>query len=92
MFQEKPVLFYILDKNDNTLNPIEKRGIDTFDYKKFILPNVFFNEDEVISKLKHYVENNFELELINKEKYDKFFYTKENIRQKLVEEIDRCCD
>ena len=48
-------------------------------------------EEEVVSKLKYYVENNFELEQKSKEKYNKFFYTKENIRRKLVEEIDRCC-
>lgn len=91
MFQNKPVLFYLLDKNEPNAHPQDKNDMAKFDYKKYILPNVCFEEDEVIEKIKYYVENNFELEPENKEKYNKFFYTKENIRQKLIEEIDKCC-
>jgi len=91
MFQNKPVILYILDKDDITLNPLEQKGINSFDYKKYIIPNVYYEEDEVIEKLKYYVENDFELEPETKQKYDKFFYTKENIRQKLVEEINKIC-
>ncbi len=55
------------------------------------MPNVVFEENDVIDKIKHYVENGFQLEAETKTTYDKFFYTKENIRQKLVEEIDKAC-
>lgn len=91
MFQNKPVVFYILDKNDSHLNSLERKGLDSFDYKQYIMPNVLFDEESVVERIKHYVENNFELEPETRQKYDKFFYTKENIRAKLVEEIDKAC-
>lgn len=91
MFQNKPVVFYILDKGDSHLKPFEQDDIERMNYKQYIMPNILFDEDSVVEKIKYYVENNFELEPITKQKYDKFFYTKENIRAKLVEEIDRVC-
>ncbi len=91
MFQDKPVILYLLDKDEPNAHIHDREDMARFDYKKYIIPNVCYEEDEVIEKLKYYIENNFELEHETKEKYDKFFYTKENIRQKLVEEIDRIC-
>lgn len=91
MFQDKPVICYILDKNDSNLTKMDKIDVECFDYKKYIMPNVVFDEQLVVEKIKYYIENNFELEPETKQKYDKFFYTKENIREKLVEEIDKAC-
>ena len=91
MFQNKPVIYYVLDKDDENINPTEKKGIDYFLNRKSIMPNIFDNEKDVIEKLKYYIQNNFTLEEQTKEKYAKFFYTKENIRQKLTEEIDKIC-
>ena len=51
----------------------------------------FTDENALLKKLQYYVENSFEIEHEVKEQYDKFFYTKENIRAKLVEEIDKAC-
>ncbi len=91
MFQDKPVIFYPLDYADKKLGWVDRKSLDCFDYKKYIMPNVVFEENDVIDKIKHYVENGFQLEAETKTTYDKFFYTKENIRQKLVEEIDKAC-
>ena len=91
MFQNKPVICYILDKNDPVLGKWDNLDIKHFDYKQYIMPNVFFDEESVIKKLKFYIENNFQLEPKTQEKYDNFFYTKENIREKLSEEIEKIC-
>ena len=56
------------------------------------MQNVIFDEEDVIQKLQYYIENNFELEPETKIKYDKFFYTKENIREKLTAKIDEICN
>ncbi len=87
MFQDKPVLFYILDRGDTALNPLEKADIESFEIKKELVPNVYYDETFTIEKLKYYIENNFVLESEVSAKYDKFFYTKENIRQQLTQKI-----
>ena len=92
MFQNKPVIYYILDKGDPILGKLDKKDIDCFDYKQYIMPNVIFDEQGVIEKIKYYVENNFELEDNVKEKYESFFYTKTNIREKLTNEIEKICN
>ena len=89
MFQDKPVLFYLLDKDDPILNKFDREDMKRFEYKKYLISNVCYTENELINRIKHYVESNFELEPDIKEKYDRFFYTKENIREKLTKEIER---
>jgi CDP-glycerol glycerophosphotransferase (TagB/SpsB family) len=91
MFQDKPVIFYLLDKEDNGLHELDKSDIDNFDFKKFLIPNVCFEEQEVINLIKKYVENDFKLEKDVKAQYDKFFYTKSDIRAKLTKELDEIC-
>lgn len=88
MFQNKPVIHYILDKGDPVLGKYDREDIKNFDEKKKIIPNVFFGEKPVIEKVKYYIENDFQLEPEIKAKYDKFFYTKENIRGKLTNIIE----
>lgn len=99
-YAQKDSRITIIDKKNEGVSAARNTGlniskgeyimfVDSDDYLE--LPNVFFKEEDVVEKIKYYVENNFELEPDNKEKYNKFFYTKENIRRKLVEEIDRCC-
>ena len=98
-YAQKDSRITIIDKKNEGVSAARNTGlniskgeyimfVDSDDYLE--LPNVFFKEEDVVEKIKYYVENNFELEPDNKEKYNKFFYTKENIRQKLVEEIDKC--
>jgi len=91
MFQNKPVVYYIPDKGDICLDEHERKGIDSFEYKQYIMPNVFFDQNSVIEKIKYYVENDFKLEDEVKVRYDRFFYTKEDIRAKLTQQIDEIC-
>ena len=50
------------------------------------------DEESVINKIKYYVENDFVVEDENLKKYEKFFYTKENIREKLTQELEKICN
>lgn len=90
MFQDKPVLCYVLDKEDCNLSDLDRFDVDSFDYKKNIMPNVLFDEKSVVEKLKYYIDNDFVLEPEVKKQYNKFFYIKDDIRAKLVVEIDKC--
>ena len=91
MFQNKPVLFYILDYNDINLGRFDSKDIERFRYKKFVLPDVFFSEEEVLERLKYYVERNFKIDKETKQIYNKFFYTKTNIRKQLIKELEKIC-
>lgn len=88
MFQNKPVICYIPDFNDyKTLSKNDRADLECFEYKKLVFPNVYFDEENTINKLKYYIENNFELEEQVRDKYAQYFFTKENIREKLTQEI-----
>lgn len=89
MFQYKPVVFYMLDKGDTILDKDDKEDLRKFDYKKYILPDVFFDEDAVVERIIEYCENNFEVDETRRSVYDSFFYTKENIRLQLIEELEK---
>ena len=88
MFQNKPVVFYILDREDSSLPEYERKDLAGFDYKQYILPDVFFNEDAVVNRVIEYCENNFKIDERTREIYDSFFYTKENIREQLIEKLE----
>lgn len=87
MFQYKPVVLYMLDKGDPLLDHYDREDLEKFDYKKYILPDVFFDEDEVVDKIIAYCENDFTVDTETRAIYDSFFYTKENIREQLVEKL-----
>ncbi len=91
MFQYKPVVFYILDKEDSSLPKFEREDLAKFDYKQYILPDVFFDEDAVVNRVIEYCENNFKIDERTREIYDSFFYTKENIREQLIEKLEEIC-
>ncbi len=92
MFQNKPVILYLLDKNDKNLNKWDREDLRHFEYKKYLIPNVIFDESKLIEKIKYYVEHNFQLEPDVQYKYDSFFYTKDHICQRLTREIDSACE
>lgn len=86
MFQNKPVLYYGIDKNEK------------FYYvgKKFIHPpndilyfgNYFSSKSLLIDKIKYYINNSFELGKELKKKYESVFFLKKNIVSKIVEIIN----
>lgn len=92
LFQSKPAILYILDHGCPHLNRFERKDLDKFKYKQHLISNVVFNEQDAINKIKHYIQNNFELEPDVQQKYKAFFYTKSNIRQQLIEKVDEICD
>ena len=89
-FQYKPVLFYLIDVNDN-LKFVEKevytiyKNLNNFN----ILGNVFYLQDEVFEKIKYYVNNNFQIENETKTKYDALFYFKNNIIHRIKMFIEK---
>ena len=89
MFQNKPVIYYLLDKEDSRLSDLDRFDLECIANKKNNIPNMLFDEKSVVRKIKYYIDNDFVIESEVKEKYDKFFYTKNYIRAKLVEEIDK---
>ena len=88
MFQNKPVLFYHLDIDDK-INFTEKEFM-MIDYNNSIyFNNVFTDHRSLFNIIKHYINNNFSLELGLSEKYKTLFYLKKNITQKIVQIINK---
>ena len=88
MFQDKPVICYGLDLGDKILSRNEQKDLRLLQDKQETFPNIIFSEQDVINKIKYYVENNFNVEAENLNKYSKYFYTKENIRQKIAKALE----
>lgn len=87
MFQNKPVLFYHLDKNDNL--EFKEKEFMKIDYNNSIyFNNIFSSQKELVNKIKFYVERNFILERGLAEKYKTMFYNKKNITQKIINIIN----
>ncbi len=91
MFQNKPVIYYPMDNNDKLLSYSEQVDLDCFCNMNQMLPNVLFDENNVIEKIKYYVDHHFAIESDTKKKYNNFFYLKENIRQNLVDKLEKEC-
>ena len=91
MFQDKPVILYGLDRGDTLMDKEEYRDLELLYNKRNTFPNVVFDEKEVVELVKYYVKNDFHLEEDVKRTYDSFFFTKENIRAKLIDEIEKAC-
>ena len=85
MFQNKPVILYGLDKGDKLLEKNQYRDLELLKEKTF--PNIFFDENAVIEKIKYYVNNDFKVEKEVLDIYDTFFYIKDNIREDLTNQI-----
>ena len=87
MFQNKPVLFYHLDKKDK-IKFKEKSFMEIDNNNSIYFNNVFSNQEDLINKIKYYVNRNFSLEEGLKEKYKVMFYNKNNITQKILNIIN----
>ncbi len=88
-FLEKPVLFYRVDEDDNTLEMSDRVDLNfakSLDSKMF---NVFYNEELLIDKLKFYIENDFLLENENLNILNDKFFTKKEIRRQIFEKIEK---
>ncbi|MBE6450908.1 MAG: glycosyltransferase [Alphaproteobacteria bacterium] len=88
MYQNKPVLFWMLDYNDPVLSKLDKENMERMNYKKYLVGNVYYKLSSVLNKLKYYIEHHFVLENDTQNLYKNFFYEKKNIRQKLIRELE----
>jgi CDP-glycerol glycerophosphotransferase (TagB/SpsB family) len=86
MFQNKPVLYYAIDKN-------EKYSFKGKEYLNkpndtIFFGNYFSNKDLLINKIKYYINRNFTIENKLKNKYESVFFIKRDIITKLVKIIN----
>ena len=86
MFQNKPALFYLVDYKDN-IDFKEKKFFKINDPLQF--GNSFLDKNELIDKIKYYIDNNFEISETLKRKYESVFYYKYNITKRISEIINQ---
>lgn len=86
-FQNKPVIFYRLDENDDKLTVSEKRDMAAAASQNHRVSNVFDNAEAVFDRLEHYIQNDFQMDAEERQKARAFFYEKENICGKVMEKI-----
>ena len=86
IFQNKPVLFYLIDYKDN-IDSIEKKIM-----KNDVKPpfgDYFIDKNKLIEKIKYYISKNFKITKELKKEYESIFYYKKNITQRIVEIINQ---
>lgn len=88
LYLDIPVIFYRLDHLDKALCfDIENmQNVQKVDGDLF---NVIYDEENLIDKIIFYSENDFILEKENTQKAENFFKTKNNIRKKIMEVLER---
>ena len=89
MFMNKPALFYKIDLEDE-MNFEEKEymNFDKNNVTSFYFGHVFSEQNELINKIKEYVNKNFEIDDDLKKKYESIFYYKYNIIKRVVDIIN----
>ena len=50
-----------------------------------ILTNIVYNEENTIDLIKKYINSDFKIDETERQIQDKFFYVKENVREKILE-------
>ena len=87
MFQNKPVLFYSIDKNDN--NTIIEKKFMKESNDTIYFGNFYTNQNLLINKIKFYINNNFNIGNDLRHKYESVFHFKENIHKRLSDIINK---
>ena len=87
IFQTKPALFYLIDYYE-TFEYFEKDILKKFPNSSFIKNNTFYYKSSLVDKIVYYVNKKFIIEDFLKKEYEKVFYYKNNITQRVVEIID----
>lgn len=84
-FQNKPVIFYRLDNDDKILNQRDIHNIQFASMSNDILTNIVYDEEQILNWVEKYADCNFSIDENEKKIQDKFFYVKENVREKILE-------
>ena len=79
MFQNKPVLFFQIDKNN---------FVKYNQYDILYFGNFFDKRNFLIDKIKYYVNNSFMISKDLKQKYESVFFYKNHIIEKIIKIID----
>ena len=86
MFQNKPVLFYSIDKNDT--NSFIEKDFMSEPNDTIYFGNYFSDQNSLIHKTIYYINNNFKINQELKQKYESVFFYKTNIIEKIIEIIN----
>lgn len=87
MFQNKPVLFYFLDFNEN-FDFNEKSYMKIEDDNNIYFENVFYEKDSLINSIKSFINRKFNLTTGLSKKYKSLFYHKKDIIKKIIQIIN----
>ena len=88
MFLDIPAIFYRFDNDvryPDKRDRINAKSAKSHDKELY---NVFYDEDAVIKKIEHYIQNGFVLEPEYKKINDSLFWEKENICEHLYKKIE----
>jgi len=83
IFQNKPVLFFEIAKNDSL-----SRAFNIIPNDKLYFGNYCYNMELLIEKIKYYVKKSFFISNDLKQKYESIFYMKKNIIPKIISIIN----
>lgn len=87
--QNKPVIFYWLDESDEKLNEYDKEDFKAMALRTPKIYNVIKDEAMVFDRLEYYIKQDFRMDIEEREKAEAFFYTKEKVCEKIMEQIKR---
>ena len=84
-FQNKPVIFYRLDNSDRNLNERDIHNMEFANLSNDILTNIVYDEQNTVDLIEKYINTDFQIDDNERQIQDKFFYVKENVREKILE-------
>ena len=86
MFLNKPVLFYLVDYNETFI--FREKAINMNQNYTLFFGYLFFNQEDLVDKIKYYINNNYYISKRLKSKFQRVFYYKDNIRYKIFKIIN----
>lgn len=92
MYLDIPVIFYRFDSDVHYSNSLDNETMISACEEDDTLYNCLYTEDDVLSKVKFYMKNRFELEPEYKAKNKVIFWKKESECQRLLNKINHLSD
>jgi len=88
LVKNKPVVFYRLDNDDNTLNEHDLNINQYANEQDNFIFNVCYSKTTALNKVKYYVENKYQLENNYIKRLNTFFYARENVCNAIINQLD----